>query len=184
MSRERNTPLGTIVLLATVSAVASGVTMVGLRMFDRPGGFARACLELMDSGAPSRALFVPFSDMESPPDLPDSCVVLIGPLAVDADLALAQPPELLNGSNVLGALFGVIPQENGEIGTPDLATAHFLVDERGTVQQQRIARSSGYEALDEALLGTGPLASFSPAETDDGPTALWVEISAYVRANR
>lgn len=58
------------------------------------------------------------------------------------------------------------------------------MDETGVVQQQRIARSSGHEALDEALLGIGPLASFSPAETEDGPAALWVSMVASIRVNR
>ncbi len=97
--------------------------------------------------------------------------------------------ELLDtGTPRQASLSGNIPYGGEETGTPGLAgpgaTARFLVDETGVVQQQRIDRSSGYEALDEALLGIGPLASFSPAENEDGPTALWVRMSANVRVNR
>ncbi len=168
--------------------VGLGVTVTGLRMFDGPDDFVRACQELLDTGSPARALVGPSAASESAPDHPELCVLLIGPRPVDVELALARPPELLNGSDVLGALFGNIPYGGEETGTPGLAgpgaTARFLVDETGVVQQQRIDRSSGYEALDEALLGIGPLASFSPAENEDGPTALWVRMSANVRVNR
>ena len=183
-SRRSNWLLHTLVLVT----VGLGVTVTVLRMFDGPDDFVRDCQELLDTGTPRQALVGPFAVSDSAPDHPERCVVLVGPHPVDADLALTRPPELLNGSDVLGALFGNIPYGVEETGTPGLAgpgaTAHFLVDETGVVQQQRIDRSSGYEALDEALLGIGPLASFSPAENEDGPTALWVRMSANVRVNR
>ncbi len=179
-SRRSNWLLHTLVLVT----VGLGVTVTVLRMFDGPHDFVRDCQESLDTGSPARALVGPSAASESAPDHPEWCVVLVGPHPVDADLALTRPPELLNGSDVLGALFGNIPYGGEETGTRGLATARFLVDETGVVQQQRIDRSSGYEALDEALLGIGPLASFSPAENEDGPTAFWVRMSANVRVNR
>ena len=179
-SRSSDWLLHTLVLVA----VALGVTVTALRMFDRPGDFVRDCQELLDTGTAGRVLFGPYAASESAPDLPERCILLIGPRPVDEELALARPPELLNGSDLLETLSGNIPHGGEGIVTRGLATAHFLVDERGTVQQQRIGQSSGYEALDAALLGIGSLASFSPAETEDGPTALWVEMWANVRVNR
>lgn len=182
-SRKNHRPLRTLVLIA-VWGVTAVVTVAGLRMFDGPDDFIRDCQELLDTGSPSRALVGPFAASESAPDRQERCVLLVGPHPLDVELALARPPELLNGSDVLAALFGTIPDGSEEIGTRGLATAHLLVDETGVVQQQRIAQSSGHEALDEALLGIGTLASFSPAETEDGPVALWVSMVANVRLNR
>jgi TonB family protein len=181
-SRKRNMPLRTIVLLATVSAVATAVTVVGIRTFAGSGGFARACEELLDTGA--AGVIGPFAVSESDPAPPPRCIAIIGPQPVDVELALTRPPDLLNESDVLGSLYGNIPHESEEIGTGGQATAHFLVDETGVVQQHRITESSGYEALDEALLAIGPLASFSPTETEDGPSETWVAITVGYRVNQ
>ncbi len=181
-SRKRNRPARTIVLLATLSAVVLAVTVFGIRTFAGSGGFARACEELLDTGA--AGLIGPFAVPESDPAPPPRCIAIVGPQPVDVELALTRPPDLLNESDVLGALSGNIPHETEETGTEGVATAHFLVDETGVVQEQRIAESSGYEALDEALLAIGPLASFSPAETEDGPTEAWVAITLGLRVNQ
>ena len=180
-SRKRNMPLRTIVLLATVSAVVLAVTVIGIRTFAGSGGFARACEELLDTG--TAGLIGPFAVSESGP-APPRCIAIVGPQPVDVELALTRPPDLLNESDVLGSLYGNIPHESEEIGTGGQATAHFLVDETGVVQQHRIAESSGYEAVDEALLAIGPLASFSPAETEDGPTEAWIAITVGYRVNQ
>lgn len=181
-SRKRNMPLRTIVLLATVSAVAAAVTVVGIRTFSGSGGFARACEELLDRGA--AGLIGAFAVSESDPAPPPRCIAIIGPHPVDLDLALTRPPDLPNASDVLEALSGNIPLEIEGIGTGGSAIAHFLVDERGVVQQQRITESSGYEGLDKALLAIGPVASFSAAETEDGPTEAWIAMTARLRVNQ
>lgn len=181
-SRKRNMPLRTIVLLATVSTVAAAVTVVGIRTFAGSGSFERACEELLDTGA--AGLIGPFAISESDPAPPPRCIAIIGPRPVDVELTLTRPPDLLNESDVLAALSGNIPNELEGIGAGGSATAHFLVDETGVVQQQRIAESSGYEAVDEALLAIGPLASFSPAETEDGPSETWVAMTLGYRVNQ
>ena len=178
--RKRNLPPRTIGLLATVSAVALAIAVFGIRMFAGSGSFERACLELLEEGTPGLFDIGPFAVSESVPASP-RCIAIIGPLPVDQEFALTRPPDLLNKSDVLRALSGNIPHEIEGIGTGGSATAHFLVDETGVVKQQRIAESSGYEALDGALLAIGPLASFSPTETEDGPTGLWVEMLVHVR---
>ena len=104
--------------------------------------------------------------------------MLVGPRPVDADLALTRPPELMNGSDLLEALAGNIRQGGEEFGIRGEATAYFLVDETGVVRQQRIDSIGQNEAINKALLGIGPLATFSPAETEDGPTALWISMVA------
>ncbi len=105
---------------------------------------------------------------------------MIDPVLVDSELA-DDPPGLLNDDEVFAALTNSIPGESDEVGTEGVAMAHFLVDETGAVLRQRIAESSGSETLDEALLALGPLASFSPAKTDGGPTEAWVAMTVGFR---
>lgn len=104
-SRKNHLPLRTLVLIA----VGSGVTAAGLRVFDGPDDFLRDCQEMLDTGTPAQAMVGPFAASEAAPGRQERCVLLIGPHPVDLELALARPPELLNGSDVLSALFGTIP---------------------------------------------------------------------------
>ena len=95
---------------------------------------------------------------------------MIAPVPVDPEFD-AVPPGLLNDDEVFAALRNSIPGEDDEMEAEGVAVAHFLVDETGAVQRQRIAESSGSRAMDDAVLAIGPLSSFSPAETDEGPVA-------------
>ena len=70
---------------------------------------------------------------------------------------------------------GIVSQ-SGDTATDAMAIAHFLVDETGVVQDHRIAESSGYAVLDETVLAIASLASFSPAEDEQGPTEAWVAL--------
>ena len=100
------------------------------------------------------------------------------PVLADSESAVPTvAPGLLNDDEVFSALSGSIMGYSDETGTEGVATAHFLVDATGVVQQQRIEESSGQAALEDALLAIGPLASFSPAETEEGPTEAWVTMT-------
>lgn len=113
----------------------------------------------------------------------ERCVVMIDPVLADPELD-AVPPGLLNTDEVFNALSASIPGEGDEMGTEGVAVAHFLVDETGAVQRQRIAESSGSRAMDDAVLAIGPLSSFSPAETGEGPVEAWVALTVGFRTNR
>ena len=105
------------------------------------------------------------------------CVVMIDPTLVDSELTFAATPVLVNDQEVFRALTTGIPRDGDELAAAAVAVVHLLVDETGVVKQRRIAESSGYETLDEAVLAIGPLASFKPAETEEGPTEAWVAMT-------
>ena len=127
---------------------------------------------------PWRVSLGPYAVSESDPAPPERCIVMFDPVLADSESAVPPvPPALLNDDEVFDALQSSIPGESGEMGTEGVAVAHFLVDETGVVKEQRIAESSGQAALEEALLAIGSLASFSPAETEEGPTAAWVAMT-------
>ncbi len=168
-----------LVLAAAVGGVTAAVTVIGLQTLTGPDSLSRACLEFLEMGsAPWRVSLGPYAVSESDPAPPPRCIVMFDPvLAVSESAVPTVAPVLLNDDEVFDALKMSIPGESGETGTEGAAIAHFLVDEAGAVKEQRIAESSGRAALDEALLAIGSLASFSPAETEEGPTEAWVAMT-------
>ena len=56
-------------------------------------------------------------------------------------------------------------------GTVDM---YFFIDERGSVQQRQIFKSSGHPTLDRAALAVAGAYRFSPALNRDQPVAVWV----------
>ena len=168
-----------LVLAAAVGGVTAAVTVIGFQTLTGPDSLSRACLEFLEMGsAPWRVSLGPYAVSESDPAPPQRCVVMFDPILADSEEADgATPPVLSNDDAVFDALKTSIPGESGEMGTEGVATAHFLVDEAGAVKEQRIVESSGHAALEEALLAIGSLASFSPAETEEGPTEAWVAMT-------
>lgn len=83
-------------------------------------------------------------------------------------------PQVLNIAEVRRAMFAAFPASvrNGEIG--GTATVYFLIDEHGEVQDTRIDRTSGHEAVDEAALTVARVFRFSAALNDDQPVSVWV----------
>ncbi|MXW19158.1 MAG: energy transducer TonB [Gemmatimonadetes bacterium] len=175
-SRRGKRSRSPIVIAAAVGGVTAAVTVIGLGTLTGPDSLSRACLEFLEMGSPPwRVVIGPQSVSESDPAPPPRCIVMFEPVLADSESAVPTvAPGLLNDDEVFDALKTSIPGESGEMGTEGIAVAHFLVDETGAVQEQRIAESSGRPALEEALLAIGPLASFSPAETEEGPTEAWV----------
>jgi len=107
----------------------------------------------------------------------ERCVVMINPTLVDSELSLAVTPVLVNDQEVFRAIHTGIPVDGDALAAGAVAVVHLLVDETGVVKQRRIAEGSGYEALDEAALAVGALATFEPAETETGPTEAWVAMT-------
>lgn len=167
-----------IVIAAAVSAVTAVVTVIGLRTLTGSGSLSRACGDLLEMEGLLHASLGPYAVSESDPAPPARCIVMFEPVLADSESAVATvPPGLLNADDAFNALRGRLFGDSDETGTEGVAVAHFLVDEAGVVQQQRIEESSGQAALEEALLAIGPLASFSPAETEEGPTEAWVAMT-------
>lgn len=178
-SRKGKRSRSLLVTVAAVGAVAAVVAVTGLRTLTGSDRVSRACLEFLEMGSPPwRVSLGPYAASESVPRAPQRCIVMFYPVLVDSESAdAATPPELSNDDEVFAALTTSIPGESGEMGTEGVAVAHFLVDGAGVVRQQRIAETSGSEAVDEALLAIGPLASFSPLENEEGPTEIWVKMT-------
>lgn len=112
-------------------------------------------------------------------------VILAAPVAVDRDSAgTVEVPSLLNVDEVAGVLLSSLGEQSPDPGFTGVATAHFLVDETGVVQDPRIETGSGDEALDEAVLALSAVSSFSAARSDRGPTEARVEMSVCVQVLR
>lgn len=85
-------------------------------------------------------------------------------------------PRLLNASDVARALESSYPPLLRDAGIGGEVVLWFLLDEEGAVRQVRIARSSGYPALDEAALRVARSMRYSPAENRDRRVAVWIQI--------
>ena len=170
MSDSRRGKRSRRAVLVGAGITAFAVLMVlGIRTLTGPRGLfdADACYEI---GQEARATWRVSISAER-------CVVMIDPTLVDSELSLAVTPVLVNDREVFRALTTGIPRDGDELAAAAVAVVHLLVDETGAVTQRRIAESSGYEALDEAALAIGPLATFEPAETEEGPTEAWVAMT-------
>lgn len=171
-SRARGSSRRTIVVTAAVIAVTVVVALTGIRTMGGSRSFVRACQAIMDRGTPFRMIIGQKDDGR------EHCIVVLQPVLADPGSAdAAFRPRLSNDDEVFDSLMRSFPGEGGETDAEGFAVAHFLVDETGVVQEQRIAETSGSRALDEALLAIGSLARFAPVETEDGPTEAWVALT-------
>ena len=161
-----------IAVSAAIAAVTAVVAFSGCRTLAGSRDFTDACREIAKDATTSWRIHFEAR----------RCVVMIDPVPVESELtSRALPPGLLNKDEVFDALKKSIVERSAETTIEGVAIAHFLVDEKGVVQEQRIARSSGHEALDEAVLAIAPLSSFSPAEGRKGQAETWVALTVGVR---
>lgn len=155
--------------------VGAGITafavliVLGIRTLTGPRGLFDACHAIGQEATGTATWRMSY--------MAERCVVMIDPTLVDSELSLAVTPVLVNDQEVFRALQTGIPVDGEELAAAAVAVVHLLVDETGVVKQRRIAERSGYEALDEAALAIGPLATFEPAETEEGPTEAWVAMT-------
>jgi TonB family protein len=83
---------------------------------------------------------------------------------------------LVNSAEVSLELARSYPPLLRDAGIGGTAVVHVYVDERGRVQRMQLARTSGYEALDEAALKVAAIMRFEPPVVDGRPVAAWQEI--------
>ena len=173
-SRSGKPSRRTIILSAGLGVVTAVLVYVGVETLTETR-YPRGCSRIaQDAGATWR---VSYSDGQ--------CVVMVNPVPVDSDPAsLAVTPNLLNEREVFLALVKSMRGQGAEDTGESEAIAHFLVDETGAVRQQRIAESSGHEALDEAVLALVSLSTFSPAEDEEGATEAWVALKVGFRVSQ
>ena len=165
-SRRGKRQRRTILVGAGITAFAV-LVVLGIRTLTGSRGLFDACHEIgQEAGTIWRMSM-----------MAEQCVVMTWPTFVDSELSIAGTPVLVNDQEVFRALTTGIPRDGDELAAAAVAVVHLLVDETGAVTQRRIAESSGYEALDEAALAIGPLATFEPAETEEGPTEVWVAMA-------
>ena len=162
---------------AAISAVATVVALQGCQTLAGSRSFEDACHDVGKGATTSWR--VGFEGQR--------CVIMIDPVLADSELAERElpralsgtlSPRLLNKDEVFGALRKSLPERTPAATVEGLAVVHFLVDGKGVVQERRIARSSGHEFLNSAVLAIAPLASFSPAKWQEGS---WVELTVGLR---
>ena len=167
----------TFAVSAAISAVTTVVALQGCRTLAGSRSFHDACHDVARGATTSWR--VGFEAQR--------CVVMIDPVLADSELAERDlpralsgtlSPRLLNRDEVFDALRKSLPRRTPATTIEGLAVVHFLVNGKGVVREQRIARSSGHEFLNSAVLAIAPLASFSPAERQEG---TWVEITVGMR---
>lgn len=162
---------------AAIAAVTTVIALQGCRTLAGSRDFHDACHDVARGATTSWR--VGFEGQR--------CVVMIDPVLAASELAERElpralsgtlSPRLLNRDEVFDALRKSLPRRTPAATIEGLAVVHFLVDGKGVVQEQRIARSSGHEFLNSAVLAIAPLASFSPAKSQGG---TWVELTVGLR---
>ncbi|WP_296948823.1 M56 family metallopeptidase [uncultured Massilia sp.] len=68
------------------------------------------------------------------------------------------------------------PQADVAAGHEGTVTLRFLVDDTGAVRTSKVARSSGFPAMDEAAHGAIDKCRFRPALEDGRPVAAWTQV--------
>lgn len=85
-------------------------------------------------------------------------------------------PTLKNRDDVARALEREYPPMLRDAGIGGSVNVWLFIDEQGQVQDVRINKSSGFEALDDAALRVGSRMEFTPALNRDEKVFVWVSI--------
>lgn len=83
-------------------------------------------------------------------------------------------PQRTNDQEVVRALEREYPPLLRDAGIGGTVNVWFFIDEEGVVRNQRIQRSSGHGALDEAALRVAPVVRFTPALNQGEAVPAWV----------
>jgi len=85
-------------------------------------------------------------------------------------------PTLKNRDDIARALEREYPPMLRDAGIGGSVNVWLFIDEQGQVQDVRINKSSGFEALDDAALRVGSRMEFTPALNRDERVVVWVSI--------
>jgi TonB family protein len=85
-------------------------------------------------------------------------------------------PKLRNPAQVAAALEKTYPPLLRDAGIEGTAAIWMFVDGIGAVRNVRLARTSGYDALDEAALKLADVMQFTPAENRGRVVNVWVQV--------
>jgi TonB family protein len=83
-------------------------------------------------------------------------------------------PQLRNVPEVQQALMRHYPPLLRDAGIGGETVIWFFIDEEGAVQDTRVNRSSGYDALDQAALAVAGVMAFTPAYNRDVRVPVWI----------
>jgi len=85
-------------------------------------------------------------------------------------------PQLLNTREVREALARAYPRTLRSAGIGGTVLLWFFIDETGTVQNNKVFESSGFEALDQAALSVASMMRFSPGQNMDKKVPVWIQL--------
>jgi TonB family protein len=83
-------------------------------------------------------------------------------------------PTILNRDEITHAMDAAYPPLLREAGIGGAVQVYFYIDAEGAVQDTRVSKSSGHQALDQAAIRVAKLFRFSPALNRDKKVAVWV----------
>lgn len=92
-------------------------------------------------------------------------------------------PEFRNRSAIENALVRYYPAHLRDAGIGGTVNVNFWIDETGRVVKYEIAKSSGYEAFDEAAVRVADIMEFSPAMNRDQRVRVVVTFPITFRVN-
>jgi protein TonB len=84
------------------------------------------------------------------------------------------PPKLKNPGDIQKLLQRLYPSQLREAGIEGTVVLWIYIDENGNVQKTQVQKTSGYDAMDKAAMGTADKMEFSPAKNRDKKTPVWV----------
>lgn len=79
-----------------------------------------------------------------------------------------QPPSLIE------EVEPVYPQEAKEKGLQGTVNMYLFVSEKGEIEKVKIAKSSGYDILDDEAIRYAKRLKFNPAKKEGNPTSIWI----------
>ena len=88
-------------------------------------------------------------------------------------------PLLQNREEAAKAILANYPRMLKEAGLGGEVLMWFFIDKEGVVQEARVAKSSGFNEMDEAATRVASLLEFSPAKNRDVVVPVWVQIPIY-----
>lgn len=93
-------------------------------------------------------------------------------------------PSILNRLDVVAAMEREYPPLLRNAGVSGTVRVYFFIDQEGRVQDKRIDRSSGHEALDDAALRVAGVYRFSPAMNRNQEVPVWVSFPITFQSTR
>ncbi|MDE2678770.1 MAG: M56 family metallopeptidase [Gemmatimonadota bacterium] len=114
----------------------------------------------------------------------EACINIAGPSAVDLETPLTVRPQVLEerGDYVSAVRSIIVDPLRAKLD--GMTTIAFDLDAGGTILDPRVVRSSGNEAMDDAIRALVATLDLTPAETASGPVAVKMEFAVALSPTR